>query len=148
MPYNLISGTVSYSASVGKRHHLRSHGNFAFGTGSTSVGANDVKYPSPTLTVKNHTNVTRYSPCITLYGCFLKWWYPTTMGFPTKNDRFGMFWGYHHLRKHPYASYLWEESCGIPLLNLLIFIPIFWLQVFFWRFYILQNVFQELMAHK
>ena len=22
-------------------------------------------------------------------GCFLKWWYPTTMGFPTKNDRFG-----------------------------------------------------------
>ena len=24
-------------------------------------------------------------------GCFLKWWYPTTMGFPTKNDRFGCF---------------------------------------------------------
>ena len=21
---------------------------------------------------------------------------------PTKNDHFGMFWGYHHLRKHPY----------------------------------------------
>ena len=20
------------------------------------------------------------------YGGFLKWWYPTTMGFPTKND--------------------------------------------------------------
>ena len=33
---------------------------------------------------------------------FLKWWYPTTMGFPTKNDHFGVFWGYHHLRKHPY----------------------------------------------
>ena len=28
-----------------------------------------------------------------LYGCFLKWWYPTTMGFPTKNDHFGVFWG-------------------------------------------------------
>ena len=27
-----------------------------------------------------------------------KWWYPTTMGFPTKNDHFGVFWGYHHLR--------------------------------------------------
>ena len=28
-----------------------------------------------------------------LYGGFLKWWYPTTMGFPTKNDHFGVFWG-------------------------------------------------------
>ena len=26
---------------------------------------------------------------VTLYGGFLKWWYPTTMGFPTKNDHFG-----------------------------------------------------------
>ena len=34
-------------------------------------------------------------------GGFLKWWYPTTMGFPTKNDHFGVFWGYHHLRNHP-----------------------------------------------
>ena len=34
-------------------------------------------------------------------GGFLKWWYPTTMGFPTKNDHFEVFWGYHHLRKHP-----------------------------------------------
>ena len=25
---------------------------------------------------------------------FLEWWYPTTMGFPTKNDHFGVFWGY------------------------------------------------------
>ena len=23
------------------------------------------------------------------------------MGFPTKHDHFGVFWGYHHLRKHP-----------------------------------------------
>ena len=37
---------------------------------------------------------------------FLKWWYPTTMGFPTKNDHFGLFWGYHHLRKHPYTPYI------------------------------------------
>ena len=35
---------------------------------------------------------------------FLKWWYPTTMGFPTKNDHFRVFWGYHHLRKHPYQQ--------------------------------------------
>ena len=24
------------------------------------------------------------------------------MGFPTKNDHFGVCWGYHHFRKHPY----------------------------------------------
>ena len=41
-----------------------------------------------------------------VYGCFLKWWYPTTMGFPTKNDHFGVFGGYHHLRKHPYTLQL------------------------------------------
>ena len=35
-----------------------------------------------------------------IVGGFLKWWYPTTMGFPIKNDHFGVFWGYHHLRKH------------------------------------------------
>ena len=33
------------------------------------------------------------------YRRFLKWWYPSTMGFPTKNDHFGVFWGYHHFRK-------------------------------------------------
>ena len=27
---------------------------------------------------------------------------PTTIGFPTKNDHFGVFWGYHHFSKHPY----------------------------------------------
>jgi len=35
-------------------------------------------------------------------GGFLKSWCPTTMGFPTRNDHFGVFSGYHHLRKHPY----------------------------------------------
>ena len=29
---------------------------------------------------------------------------PNNQGFPTKNDHFGAFWGYHHLRKHPYTS--------------------------------------------
>ena len=37
------------------------------------------------------------------FGCFLKWWYPTTMGFP-KNDHFGVFRGYHHLRKQPFKG--------------------------------------------
>ena len=41
---------------------------------------------------------------IYIYICrgFLKWWYPTTMGFPTRNHHFGVFGGYHYLRKHPY----------------------------------------------
>ena len=35
---------------------------------------------------------------------FLKWWYPTTMGFPTENDRFGVWnggttiWGNTHIK--------------------------------------------------
>ena len=38
-----------------------------------------------------------------VYGGFLKWWYPTTMGFPTKNGHFGVFWGEnHYFRKPPY----------------------------------------------
>jgi len=45
----------------------------------------------------------KWDPEISLYGCFLKWWYPTTMSFPTKNDHFGVFWGYHHFRKPPYG---------------------------------------------
>ena len=39
------------------------------------------------------------------YEGFLNWWYPTTMGFPVKNGHFGVFWGYHHLRKHPHILY-------------------------------------------
>ena len=26
--------------------------------------------------------------------------------FATKNDHFGVFWGYHHLRKHSYKDYM------------------------------------------
>ena len=45
-----------------------------------------------------------------LYGCFQKWWYPTTMGFPTKNDHFGVFWGYPYFWKHPYTYKSWGWS--------------------------------------
>ena len=44
-------------------------------------------------------------PC----GGFLKW-YPTTIGFPTKNDHFGVFWGCHHFRKHPCIQTLQSSS--------------------------------------
>ena len=30
---------------------------------------------------------------------------PNNHGFPTKNDHFEVFWGYHHLRKHPYGEH-------------------------------------------
>ena len=46
------------------------------------------------------------------FGGFLKWWYPTTRGFPTKNDHVGVFWGYHHLRKHPFYQ---NENFGTNL---------------------------------
>ena len=55
---------------------------------------------------------------------FLKWWYQTTIGFPTKNDHFGVFWGYHQLRKHPYVAVLWKGFSfflfcgGNPKINL------------------------------
>ena len=39
-----------------------------------------------------------------LFEGFLKWWYKTTIGFPTKNDHFGVFWGYHYFRKHPFGG--------------------------------------------
>ena len=46
-----------------------------------------------------------------VYGGFLKWWYQTTIGFPTKNDHFGVFWGYHHLGKHPYHPKHTPPAC-------------------------------------
>ena len=49
-------------------------------------------------------------------GCFLKWWYPTTIGFPTKNDHFGVFWGYHHFRKHP-CMWMYVELFWLALLK-------------------------------
>ena len=52
-----------------------------------------------------------------IYGCFQKWWYPTTIGFPTKNDHFGVFWGYHHWRKHPYGDYGNSMISCVPFLG-------------------------------
>ena len=52
----------------------------------------------------------KYHRFIVIYGCFLKWWYPTTMGFPTKNDHFGVFWGYPYFWKHPYICVRWKKS--------------------------------------
>ena len=43
-----------------------------------------------------------------LYGGFLKWWYSTTTGFPTQNDAFGVFWGYH---------YFWKQLYTLPKLT-------------------------------
>ena len=54
-----------------------------------------------------------------LYGCFRKWWYPTTIGFPTKNDHFGVWNGstpiFGNTQKNtPGWSKLWRKQ--LPLL--------------------------------
>ena len=63
------------------------------------------------LTVKKSTPV---SP-VMVYGGFLKWWYkyPATIGLPTQNDHFGVFWGYHHLRKRPYKHLFQKKTLDI-----------------------------------
>ena len=38
------------------------------------------------------------------------------MGVPTKNDHFGVFCGYHHLRKHPYCEFCYH-SIPLPALS-------------------------------
>ena len=37
------------------------------------------------------------------------------MGFPTKNDHFGVFWGHHHLRKQPYNFIISVENNGMSV---------------------------------
>ena len=46
-----------------------------------------------------------------LYGGFLKWWYPTNMGFPTKNDHFGVFWGYPYFLETSIYCSPWLVTC-------------------------------------
>ena len=41
-----------------------------------------------------------------LMWVFPKMVVPNNHGFPTKNDHFGVFWGYHHLRKPPCVRHL------------------------------------------
>ena len=36
-------------------------------------------------------------------------------GFPTKNVHFGVFWGYHHLRKHPFRVYTLVVQFFLPI---------------------------------
>ena len=55
-------------------------------------------------------------------GGFLKWWYPTTIGFPIESDHFGVFWGYHHLRNHPPYRSLLPKHVLCSLLSLCTFI--------------------------
>ena len=60
---------------------------------------------------------------ICIWG-FQKWWYLRTMGFPTKNDHFGVFWWYHHLRKPPYRCVYFHNRlymCSICFLVLFMF---------------------------
>ena len=57
-------------------------------------------------------------------GGFLKWWYPTTMGFPTKNDHFGGVLGVPPFKETPMwglsnpSTIAWDLTNG-PLRKLL-----------------------------
>ena len=78
--------------------------NLALAKASTFLSRSSSK-PGKYHQLKSCWSLPRYS-----YRGFLKWWYPTTMGFPAKNDHLGVFWGYHHLRKHPYfTSFPWMD---------------------------------------
>ena len=59
------------------------------------------------------------------------------MGFPTKNDHFGVFWGYHHLRKHPYLNDIWLfpfiPHSDIVFLMFLYLFPSFSYDILFWE---------------
>ena len=59
-------------------------------------------------------NLVDVEPTICLpYRCFPKCWHPTTMGFPTKNDHFGVFGEYHYLRKQPYNMEVSLSWCTV-----------------------------------
>ena len=53
---------------------------FSTGKKSTPVGTS-VGFFNPFPKVRRV-----FFPKVSLYGCFQKWWYPTTMGFPAKNE--------------------------------------------------------------
>ena len=47
---------------------------------------------------------TNHLKAIAWHGGFLKWWVSQQPWvFLLKNDHFGVFWGYHHLRKPPHS---------------------------------------------
>ena len=51
-----------------------------------------------------------------IYGGFLKWWVSPTgpWVFLLKMIILGCFWGYHHLRKHPYNPLRMTQLLSIP----------------------------------
>ena len=68
---------------------------------------------------------------IQIYRGFLKWWYPTTMGFPTKNHHlnFGVFW-VPPFKERPISTIPSKQTsshvlpstveiCGFPRLSLI-----------------------------
>ena len=69
-----------------------------------------MQYPHPHLLshFKNHLGKGLDGQFI--YTGFPRMVVPNNHGFPTKNDHIGVFWEYHHLRKH---SHEWLNFYGI-----------------------------------
>ena len=64
---------------------------------------------------------TQVASLLDQYGGFLKWWYPTTIGFPIKNDHFGVFWGYPHIDLCKSYQYFLQD---IQAINSMKWVPI------------------------
>ena len=80
------------------RHQVRGNGLNL----SKACGLFNVEIISPR---QEWTEIMWHRDCqLEIFGGFLQSWYPTTMDFPTKNEHFGVFWGYHHFWKHPFVS--------------------------------------------
>ena len=45
-----------------------------------------------------------------IWGWFLKWWYPTTIGFPAKNDHFRVFGNTHIYSLFTYSLADWSKN--------------------------------------
>ena len=73
-----------------------------------NLGGSSWGFIFPKVRGENFPRCLKPLPC----GCFLKWWAsPTTMGFPTKNDHFEVFWGYHDFWNHYHVMVKRNARC-------------------------------------
>ena len=99
-PLEIASPPTSQSCAAAKYHSHGCHEAWSTGT----VFMQQFFDVSSVQSFNVYSGSDQLTETVSTYWGFRKWQYPTTMGFPTKNDHFGVFWGYHHFRKHPYNS--------------------------------------------
>ena len=72
---------------------------------------------------------------IYIYRGFLKWWYPTTIGFLTKNDHFGVFLGVPPFKETPIYLYIYIHIIFIMYWNMTLWTEqVIWeVSIFLWH---------------